>query len=258
MLVTKDWAFIHFPRTGGTWTGQALQAACQTEGVEHLYLPIHAERWRAAVLYHRDIPILGNIRHPCDWYVSKYEYRHWVTHQRVGSPMNNDPVELSKMDFNTYLSYAICGKDWSEMLESKGAQHYQGLNWYDDQGWLTVYLYYWFSLAPWQPDLTPLIRQHRWGHVPTKSTDLARAFNNVTFLRTESLRQDLDTWLDQHGFGSAGRKAARQVPNKNVCERREGRPWQRYFTLGTSGDDDYQLIRNRERLLFELWPQYLE
>jgi hypothetical protein len=248
MLVTKDWAYIHFPRTGGTWAGQALHKACLADGREHLYLPIHAERWRAAVLYHRDIPILGCVRNPLDWYVSKYEYRHWVQNQRPDSPMGTWPTRLEQMTFSEWLPYAVSGDDWSEMLHSDGARSYQGISWPPNTGWMTIYLWYWFSLAPWQPDLTPLLTPHSWGKVPTTRAEYEEALRNVTFLRTESLREDMDRWLEVNRFKPEARKAAREHPNANITKRRRNKPWQNFYSA-----EDEELVRTRERLLFDIF-----
>ena len=69
MLATKDFVFIHVPKTGGEFIGGAIKRTCEVqEAGKHVPFRETPERFR-------DLPAICFVRNPWDWYVSWW---HWA------------------------------------------------------------------------------------------------------------------------------------------------------------------------------------
>lgn len=251
MFLTKDWVFIHFPKTAGAWVAEALILACQTDGIKYFYDPVslgHRERWRLQAL--RPFSFLGCIRHPCDWYVSHFEYRHWIKHQRAGSPLGEDPSKLSSLSFSEYLQHAVVGGDWSMIMPPASASDIEGLKWDDATGWMTVHFHHQHALPAWQQ---PGGQRGGvwWGMTPQTGAAMQDALKGVAFLRFESITEDLHNWLGERGFSQSAIRRAVSLAPFNVSPSRKKRPWQEYYS-----EKDETMVRDYERAIFEAFPEY--
>jgi hypothetical protein len=69
VLATKDFVFIHVPKTGGEFIGGAIKRTCEVqEAGKHVPFRETPERFR-------DLPAICFVRNPWDWYVSWW---HWA------------------------------------------------------------------------------------------------------------------------------------------------------------------------------------
>lgn len=72
MILTKDFVFIHFPKTGGKFVVTVLLENAPKEW-EVKHIDQHPNI-RDIPETHRHLPVFGFVRNPWDWYVSWYEY----------------------------------------------------------------------------------------------------------------------------------------------------------------------------------------
>ena len=81
MLVTRDFVLIHVPKTGGTFLNGLIKEHCEV-----LHEDMHGPYSRLPAEY-RDLPAIGFVRNPWDWYVS------WFEHMKQKGPESKDEWE---------------------------------------------------------------------------------------------------------------------------------------------------------------------
>lgn len=91
MLITKDFVFIHLPKTGGDFIRTVYGQNMPEESIIPTDLAKHAADHLVPAEY-RDLPRFGLIRNPWAWYVSWYHYhlgsgRTEEHKQRVNNPV---------------------------------------------------------------------------------------------------------------------------------------------------------------------------
>jgi len=72
MILTRDWVFVHMPKTGGSFVRKLMRAhAPQDWQMRELHEHVPASETPDS---HRERPKFGFARHPLTWYVSWYHY----------------------------------------------------------------------------------------------------------------------------------------------------------------------------------------
>jgi hypothetical protein len=89
VLVTKDFVLIHVPKTGGTFLNDLIKEHCDV-----LHDQMHGPYSELPDEY-RDLPALGFVRNPWDWYVS------WFEHMKQKGPQSKDEWEWEKFRLET-------------------------------------------------------------------------------------------------------------------------------------------------------------
>lgn len=130
-VVAKDWVFLHMPKCAGSWVSNVLGIACLKNRIGHCWCDNHLSSEKAIKLRSFILPEsrprpLIILRHPCDWYVSLYEYGHWREYQKLGKL---DP----DLSFPEWFYRAIEGDDSSGLV-------YKEQLWNDSHGYMSNHL----------------------------------------------------------------------------------------------------------------------
>ena len=75
MLITKHFAFLHMPKTGGTFLASTCEAELPNDWLVSTGLHRHAPYEEIPEAY-RGLPIFYLVRNPWDWYVSWFDHVH--------------------------------------------------------------------------------------------------------------------------------------------------------------------------------------
>lgn len=220
MFITQDWCFTHMPKTAGKWVCQSLAVACLMDKKDHFHVDNHRGRAVAVSLFNRaDIPIVGCRRHPCDWYVSVYEYS-----------------DLARaIPFSEYLLRTLDGNDGWMMPHTK--QDARAI-----RRWGCYSMYMWNFFGQKSPD-----------EYPNTLDDFRAGVKDVFFLRQWNMRYDMQLFLSDRWFSVAAMQAAIGHEDINVTPTRAKRPWQEYFTKS-----DLEVVMNAEGFAFDTWSDFME
>lgn len=118
MILTKDFVFIHLPKTGGTFITRVLERAAP-QSWQAQYFEGHPTV-QDIPDSHRDLPVIGMIRNPWSFYVSwysflrekvkDYEFFNAVSaggtlgfRETIRNVFNSEPVKSSGWGGYTYL-----------------------------------------------------------------------------------------------------------------------------------------------------------
>jgi hypothetical protein len=113
MLVTKDFVFVHVPKTGGTFVNNLVKQHAEVEWEG----PLHATYDMLPDEY-RDLPAVAFVRNPFTWYPS------WWEHQRRKGPASKEEWPYHQLvrpssNFEEFLGRAFArenGDFYSGML----------------------------------------------------------------------------------------------------------------------------------------------
>jgi len=265
MIITKDFVFIHTPKTGGTFIESIIQRVYQRTGMIGLFasgiIPIYYSKRRYYKHYIFDHYVYGTIetlgqhgtcefippifknkkklsviRSPFDKWVSLYHYRWWDRHPLIES-------EVIRKRFPHYPELSF--KDYY-LLENENFMRFQlGDSYRSDIGalsWQFIRFYFKNPLEVYNK----ITFENYMGVTKTNMF-------NVHFLRMESLNDQLHSFLlslgfepDQIEFVKSSEKVL--PPNST---RKTNCSWQHEL----DNEDIDQIIRN-EWLLFQLFPNY--
>ena len=190
----------------------------------------------------RSLPALGCTRNPYDTLVSHYEFRWWAQHPDF---LGLDPAELrARWPHYPDLSFA----EFLELSNDvRGVEHWHGGALADRPGLATRAFVQMFA-----PDADTARRVIR-GGVPD---DPGSVVAPVRFVHTEHLGDELAQFLADRGYSAAEcdrvRNAERVFPPEGGRDDHQ-RDWRPYYTPELRA-----AVRHRERMLFELFPEYDE
>ena len=260
MLYTDSFVFVHAPKTGGTFV---------THSIFELYGASYPDfmrwnsryRWHARFhrgvlarsskygglihgkrkhsvrseidVEHRSKPVLGIVRNPFDWMVSTFGFRWWTKPEvierfRTRIDLDREFPQFPDLTFEDYLDL----RDRVSVAPPVGM--------------LTRRLIEAYCLDP----------QGATAELAADRLDAARLrklLAGVTFLHNERLNQELCSYLEANGYATSDvefiRSKGRVMPDGPGA--RERRDWRPYYTTAL-----LDRVRQKERLLFELFPQY--
>ncbi len=134
MVITKDFVFIHMPKTGGTFVTEMLRKVYlgyRWRSDESIPLKVKCRHLRDRFLRrlslspwvdrnkhgscndiprkYKSLPILGCVRNPFEWYVSSYEYQWWKRHPEEYPGLADNP-DFPNLSFGQFLQ--LQNKAW--------------------------------------------------------------------------------------------------------------------------------------------------
>lgn len=102
-LASKNFVFLHIPKTGGMWASSVLRRTTNTfmVGHQHSHFPQLLEHYPEE--WYRDRFIFTIIRHPITWYQSVWAFR-----MKSGWKMNHPlDANCASNDFRTFVSNVL-------------------------------------------------------------------------------------------------------------------------------------------------------
>ena len=275
MIIADGFVFVHMPKTGGTFVTSVLE---RLHGIakRHFPLSLYDKTCRVLALpaqpnlrygvlthlepkhgtchdvpaEHRHKPILSCVRGPHEWYVSQFEFSWWKRTQSYDPDGPPTPagyaIEQVLPAFAAVTPHFpdISFAEFMELCERAARV-------YDPAGNFGLYTH----------GLTRYFFQHpidalaRFDRAYFSSGQARREMFDVHFMHTETLNQDLETFLRRMGYRAADLTFIRGL-GKILPEgrgRREDQIWQTYYTPELE-----QRVREKDWALYELFPRYGE
>lgn len=245
MILTPDFVFVHFTKTGGTYVEKMLP---RLYGDRCIDIDQHGTCNDVPEEY-RDKPLLSTIRNPYDRYVSQYRYGWWHI-----SPQEycGEAVMREMYPHHPDITFA----EFLELANTKFVGcHRSAPNGYVNNnfpperrlGWHTEsFVRFYFH--------NPLEVFARLDDAAIESGSYLRDMYDVHFLRTENLTQELYDYLLALGHSRkdlAFLPTSGKVLPEDGLRRPENDPWQSHYTPALQ-----ELVRTRERLIFRHFPDY--
>jgi len=255
MFVTRDFVFLHLPKTGGTFVRSALDRLERQRGKTFVHraarkvgLPVTVElpphgTWRELPVAYRGREVLTVVRSPYDRYVSEYHFHRGEFRECPGWFGQANPVIAARwpafLDLS-YEQYVRYGNEECTFLR------FPGFAAEDQPGMYAQHFLYFFAknLEATVRDLTPgSVRDGR----------LLSSLPRMRFLQMHDLNEQLRTYLLERGYSARRiefiRDMGRVLPQGRG--RKSDDAWEQYYTPALKA-----YVRNKERLLFELFPEF--
>jgi hypothetical protein len=259
MLLTDDFVYIHMPKTGGTFVTEVIDRLYERETGESESLLARAKSLlgRKVLTYvetrkhgtcsqiprsHRGKMILATVRNPYDRYVSEYEFGWWRTHPDAW----NGIAEKARGIFSNYPDLTF--EEFVQMANTLFPL-LDNSNFIPERriGYQTEIFVRYFMKDP--ALVFPRIDQE-YLRLRRYREDL---FDKLYFVQTGNLNWDLHNFLEQVGFGKDQLSFILEMGRVYPPEggRTPGQSWEEYYT-----PDLKREVRTKERLLFELFPEF--
>ena len=240
MICTDDFVFLHYPKTGGTFVADVLEELLQKSGRRFEKASRHTMRHELSGV-HADKKILTCVRNPYDLRVSQYRYRWWCSTE--AKPSTKDIRKhfwpYKKMSFEQFLDA------WDWYLA--GMQRDARTNAYvKTMGQFSMKFIWFFTRHP-----ASVIADLDDNYLSTSA--IREEVNNIHFLTTETLNAGLCEFLLSVGYGEDEvafiRSKEKILPP--CTHRQEHETWESFYTPSLKA-----MVRHRERMLFDLFPQF--
>lgn len=255
MLATENFVFIHMPKTGGTFVTNVLfklKKTLQTREIKisHPWIPFWKTNLKHATCCdipdsHRNKKVLACIRNPYDLYVSAYEFGWWKRREYPGyfrrlvtgfDDRYPDFPDISFVEFLELYHAALCRESRDKTFRDDDG----GIGW-ATQRFIDFYFRNPSSVLPSIDDRYIF------------SDDSWRDMFDIHFLRTHCLNQNLHDFLA--GEGIDDRQLEFIVDLQRILPGGKGRNdnqgWRNYYNTELR-----QKIRDKDRLLFHLFPEF--
>jgi hypothetical protein len=255
MIITDRFVFVHQPKTGGTFVAEVLErihkARLGTGFVAALrwkcggapgYFDTRTTTGKHANCLdipdaHRDKPIVSIVRSPYDRLVSRFEFRWWESHP-------HHDVDQVRQWYPNYPDLTF--DQFVDLGYNRGPSHASKFPHPELLGPETRQFIHFFFRKP----------RETFAAVSDDYIAAQRYLDDmfpVRFLRTRQLNADLHAFLTDQGYAPSEiafvRDAPKVLPGKK--DGRKGKSWQEYFS-----PDLKQLVRDREKLLFAMFPDF--
>jgi|SRR5690349_5608713 len=179
MFVTDKFAFVHLPRTGGTFIIEVIKkffpSACE---IGH-HLPL-----QHIPAKYRKLPILGSVRNPWDFYVSLY---HYLSIKNPESTLATWMSERGTVGFQestrNLLNFGANGKRLDALIDMLP-------EWVD---------YSKRQIPNISKAATRKMRDTGLGYYSSRFAEMFGNADNVVFCKLENLKEDLVAFFDQIG-----------------------------------------------------------
>jgi hypothetical protein len=247
MILTPDFVFIHYPKTGGTFVTEMLSRVYG--GREGAFVDVDKHATCSEISEeHRGKPILSTLRNPYERYVSQYRFAWWKLH-----PDLYCGVEEMKSVYPHYPDLTF--EEFVHLANSKFLNCYQqrptgfvnrrfppGR----EPGWHTEqFVRFYFD--------NPREVYAGLDEASLASGGFRKHMYTVRFLPVNRLNEALYEYLLELGHPAAEigfiRSATKIFPVEGGRE--PGDRWQRYYT-----PEIREYVRTRERLLFDFFPHF--
>jgi len=274
MIITDDFVYIHYPKTGGTFVTKVLQELYQYKKRYRYLGTLLPKIIRSKVLQyaeiryrvqgfnyrnvhgtcreipqeHRDKPILATIRNPYDRYVSHYEFGWWKTHAEeefefyTVKEIKDKYPNFPDLDFEEYLN--LWNATWlPEKMKKINFQSNESF------GIETLDFIQFFFKNPQEVLAKFLYDPHGYISSQRYTADMF----NVHFIRTDRLNEELYDFLLNMGWNR--NEVAFVLNLEKILPKEGGRSkvqiWEKYYTRELKS-----IIRRKERLIFDIFPQF--
>ncbi|MCG8364280.1 MAG: sulfotransferase family protein [Pseudanabaenales cyanobacterium] len=267
MILTDNFVYIHQPKTGGTFVTKMICRLYKNRGYKtrlrrllgamvgdtgggmldtSKYGDKHSGCLKIPAPFKRKA-ICSTIRNPYDYYVSEYKFSWWKQYpEKVFYDANLVKQKYSDLNQVTFADYLDLINQ-SHRYQAINTPHLEAES---SIGWLSRRFLHLFARKP----LETLLKTIDETYIASKqySQDLF----TVSFLRTESLNQDLYEFLTRVGYKEAelsfileSTKVKPPLPLGGLT--RDGDGWQSYYKPELK-----KTVREKERLLFSIFPEY--
>jgi hypothetical protein len=253
MILTPDLVFVHYPKTGGTFMTEVLSRVYGgREGAfvntdEHGTWDKHNPCSQIPEA-HRHKPIVSLTRNPFERYVSQYCFRWWVMHPDSYCGADEMRALYPHYPHLTFAEFLNLANTKFVAFDRCRPTVYVNRNFPPGQelGWHTREFVRFYFRVP--EDAYARLDDHS-----IEREHLRRLMYPVTFLPMERLNDTLYELLLQHGHPPERIDFIRSMGKVFPAEggRQADERWDRYYT-----PELFEFVRMRERLLFELFPQY--
>ena len=246
MIITPDFVFVHYPKTGGTFV---------TEMLSRLYgdqlFNTHKHGTCSDIPEeHQGKPLLSTVRNPYDRYVSQYRFGWWKLYpeEYCGADAMRDLYpHWPEISFQEFLNLANTRFLNSHFGKPTG---FVNDNFPEERrlGWHTENFVRFYCRNPRQV-------YGRLDDEAIESAEFMKDMFDIHFLRQAHLRQGLYDFLLALGKHRPEElsfilSADKVLPDEGG-RRPEGDRWETYYT-----PDLKQFVRTRERLIFRVFPEF--
>jgi hypothetical protein len=246
MILTPDFVFVHYPKTGGTFVTEMLSRIYGDRLVN-----THKHGTCSDIPEeHRGSPLLSTVRNPYDRYVSQYRFGWWKLYpeEYCGADAMRDLYpHWPDISFEEFLSLANTRFLNSHFGKPTG---FVNDNFLEDRrlGWHTENFVRFYCRDP----------RKVYGGLDEEAIESAaftREMFDIHFLRTANLRRGLYDFLVALGKHEPEDldfilSAEKVLPDEGG-RRPEGDRWETYYTPELK-----DFVRTRERLIFRLFPEF--
>lgn len=232
MIVTDDFIFLHFPKNGGTFVRSNIENAYKKQPSK-IYYFMQTIQERGHIPYSK-IPncfnnrqIIAIKRNPYDRYVSQFRYGEWWRWPKQADKQwlknfKNIPKDVR---FNQWIK------------RESSHQTIQFLKFFSNRPNIAVSMY----------------RKNPDDFIKNKT--YKDFIPNIKWLRNENLNRDLADYLMKIGFSESDVdhiiQCGKIKPPDDLKLRKKRDTWQNFFKPPLK-----KYIRNRDALLFEIFPEY--
>jgi hypothetical protein len=128
MLITKHFALVHVPRTGGNFIRDVCFEHLPREWLIRNALPIHTP-YEELMPDFEDLPMLCFVRNPWDWYVSWYHHQTQHYEGERSGPIWRTAFGEGRNDFRQVVFACCTGEGFESpatkpIMEELGCDHY--------------------------------------------------------------------------------------------------------------------------------------
>lgn len=248
MILTDDFVYIHQPKTAGTFVTRVLERLYQggsrgplVNTHKHGSCSDVPDAWRGK-------PLITTIRNPYDRYVSQYRFAWWRRYPDMycgEAAMREMFPHYPELSFGEFLQLANTLFVGRHQGKDTG---FHNANFSDDRrlGWHTEQFVRFYCVHP--REVFAAITE---GYITEGRC--RQALFPIRLLSAENLNAELHAFLRELGHAPDAiafvRGAERIFPAEGG--RAPGDRWETYYTPELK-----RLVRTRERLLFQLFPEY--
>lgn len=247
MLITEDFVFIHFPKTGGTFVTKILEDLLPRLKKKIINQNKHGLCCEIPEEY-QNLPIISCIRNPFDIKVSQFNYGWWkkLAPQEMIESIKKEYPSFPKLSFNEFVDSLdrhspLIKKNVkvNEFMRSIGQYSQRFLHFYCQ-------------------DIDKIIKLMNEEFIQKKR--YKHYMYPVHFLRNHELNNDLYNYLLSLGYSERLmepiKTQQRILPGRwrhffSAKKRKKRDSWESYYTV-----DLRKKVRERERLLFGMFPEF--
>ncbi len=274
MIITDDFVYIHYPKTGGSFVTYVLKQLYRYKKNYKFLDNLLPKRVKNKVLRfqeisnriqgfidtnmhgtcndipweHRNKPILSTISNPYDSLVSHYEFGWWKTHTeeefgfRTMEEIKNKLPNFPDLDFGEYINLCDC-----VLLPKK----FKNVNLKKNENiGIETFDFIRFFFRNYQEVLAKIDKDYKcYVNHQTYKADMFK----VHFIKTDQLNHGLYNFLLDIGWKS--KEIAFVLNLKKIFPKEGGRAkdqaWGKYYTHELKS-----IIKKKERLIFDLFPEF--
>jgi len=247
MIITDDFVFIHYPKTGGTFVRKVVEKILRKMAKPILHKEKHGICEDIPKEY-LDRPIVSCIRNPYDFKVSEFEFGWWkkLAPNSMVTPMKANYPHFPRLSFEEFVE---CWDNLTPIVRRNAE-----INSFTR----TMGQYSQRFLKFFSHDYDDLIRKMD-EEFMTKRLHTDYLYP-VHFLRTNALNQDLHVFFRKLGYPSKYINVVLQrrriYPRRwrhlfSGRRRKKGDRWESYYSPELK-----RKVRISERILFQMFPEF--